>query len=158
MLILDSTCAGRHIWNDKDREDVVYADRRVCPRGSIPVRPNWSVSPDVVCDFVSLPFPDDTFDMVVFDPPHIIRDTPSSGGYLRMKYGELRPGSWRGVVSDGFRECWRVLRSPGTLHFKWSEGSATLREVLSLFPERPLFRNGNGGRVSWSVFAKSDRR
>ena len=151
MLILDATCAGRHLWNDKARGDTVYVDRRICPRGTIPIRPNWEIRPDIVCDFTALPFRGETFDLVVFDPPHIIRENPSKG-YLRTKYGELRRSDWTVTLTNGFSECWRVLRSPGTLHLKWADGSATLKEVLALIPVRPLFKNKH--EVSWSVFAK----
>ena len=30
-----------------------------------------NVDPDVVADFRDMPFEDDVFDMVVFDPPHL---------------------------------------------------------------------------------------
>ncbi len=152
MLILDATCGGRHLWVDKDHPNALYVDRRVLPKGTIPIRHNWEVRPDIVADFTDLPFPDATFDLVVFDPPHIIRANPSKS-FLRTKYGELEPATWDAVLRDGFSECWRVLRAPGTLHFKWAEGSKTLKEVLALFPERPLFKNK--ARVSWSVFAKT---
>lgn len=152
VRILDATCGGRHLWFDKDRDDTIYVDRRVLPRGTIPVRPNWEVRPTVVASFTALPFADGSFDLVVFDPPHIIRDKPSKS-YLRTKYGELRPDTWDTTLRTGFDECWRVLRPGGTLHFKWADGNKPLKEVLRLFPVEPLFKNKH--RVSWSVFAKA---
>lgn len=152
MLILDATCAGRHIWHDKARPDTIYVDRRILPPGTIPVRPNWEVRPTVCASFTALPFRDGIFDLVVFDPPHIIRRV-ASGGYMRTKYGELREADWKETLATGFAECWRVLKTPGTLHLKWAEGSASLREVLALFPVTPLFKNKHD--VSWSVFAKT---
>jgi SAM-dependent methyltransferase len=152
MRILDTTCAGRHIWFDKNRDDTIYVDRRILPKGTIPIRPNWQVRPDVCADFTMLPFPDECFDIVVFDPPHIIRDTPSKS-FLRTKYGEMRSGDWQQTLRAGFDECWRVLRSSGTLHFKWANGSQPLKKVLGLFPVRPLFKVKQD--VSWSVFAKA---
>lgn len=155
MRILDATCGGRHLWVDKSHPDTTYVDRRVLPKGTIPIRPNWNVTPDVCADFTSLPFDDETFDLVVFDPPHIIRDTPSKS-FLRTKYGELTSDNWEATLRDGFAECWRVLRAPGTLHFKWAESNIPLKQVLALFPIAPLFKNKQ--RVSWSVFAKSAAR
>lgn len=155
MLILDATCAGRHLWYDKARADTIYVDRRICPAGTIPVRPNWEVKPDVCADFTALPFRDGAFDLVVWDPPHIIRDG-GSAGYMRTKYGELRKDDWQDTLRRGFDECWRVLKSPGTLHFKWAEGNASLKEVLALFPVKPLFKNKHD--VSWSVFAKAHQQ
>lgn len=154
MLILDATCAGRHLWYDKARSDTIYVDRRICSKGTIPIRPNWNVTPDVCADFTALPFRDEAFDLVVFDPPHIIRENPSKG-FLRTKYGEFGR-NWAETLQAGFAECWRVLSSPGTLHLKWSEGNATLKEVLALLPVKPLFKNKH--TVTWSVFAKGDSR
>jgi SAM-dependent methyltransferase len=151
MLILDATCGGRHLWYEKDRSDTIYVDRRVLPKGTIPVRPNWEVRPTVCASFTKLPFSDETFDLVVYDPPHIIRDTPSKS-FLRTKYGELHSTSWSDTLRGGFEECWRVLKIGGTLHFKWAESNVTLKEVLKLFPIQPLFKNKH--EVSWSVFAK----
>lgn len=31
------------------------------------------VSPDIVADFTKMPFPDNSFELVVFDPPHLIK-------------------------------------------------------------------------------------
>lgn len=151
MLILDATCGGRHLWVDKSHPNTIYVDRRILPRGTIPVRPNWQVRPDVCADFTMLPFRDGAFDLVVWDPPHIIRKSPSKS-FLRTKYGELTP-DWQRTLRDGFNECWRVLKQQGALHFKWAVGSASLKDVLSLFPVRPLFKSKHD--VSWSVFVKT---
>ena len=155
MRILDATCAGRHLWVDKAHADTIFVDRRILPPGTIPIRPNWQVRPDVCADFTALPFAAGTFDLVVYDPPHIIRDTPSKS-FLRTKYGELNSATWAQTLRSGFDECWRVLREPGFLHFKWAIGNATLAEVLALFPVRPLFKNKHD--VTWSVFAKGSSR
>lgn len=151
MRILDASCAGKHLWVNKKHFDVVYVDRRILPRGTIPIRPNWCVQPDVCADFTALPFADQSFDMVVYDPPHIIRANPSKS-FLRTKYGELHRDTWQTTLRAGFDECWRVLCEPGFLHMKWGNGSVALAEVLSLFPVQPLFKNKHA--VTWSVFAK----
>jgi hypothetical protein len=151
VLILDATCAGRHLWVDKTHPNVIYVDRRILPPGTFWRRPHWQVRPDVCADFTALPFRDRTFDLVVYDPPHIIRSTPSQSS-LRLVYGELHSSTWKDVLRLGFYECWRVLRVPGFLHFKWCNANAQLSEVLSLFPVRPLFKNKHD--VTWSVFAK----
>jgi ubiquinone/menaquinone biosynthesis C-methylase UbiE len=123
------------------------------PKGSIPCRPNWNITPDIVATFTNLPFADHSFDLVVWDPPHIIRkNVAKSNSIMRMKYAELKTADWKETLTKGFNECYRVLKSPGTLHFKWSECDAPLKEVLLLFPIRPLFKNKE--YTSWSVFVK----
>ena len=82
--ILDATCGGRSIWlpANKDREDTLYIDSRQAEQGFVddavpeplrPNNPNYSVDPNDVQDFRDLPHPDESFNLVVFDPPHIIR-------------------------------------------------------------------------------------
>ena len=148
--ILDVTCAGRHMWNDKNHPLALYVDQRQEPPGTIPIRPNWCIRPQVVASFTALPFASDSFRMVIFDPPHIIR-TRRSKGFLRTKYGELG-ADWREVLRAGFDECWRVLQPGGTLIFKWSGKTITAATVLALFSAAPLFKCRHD--VSWWIFMK----
>lgn len=148
--ILDVTCGGRMLWNNKHHPSALYVDRRQEPPGTIPIRPNWCVQPQVVASFTALPFADDSFQMVIFDPPHIIRLNPSQG-FLRTKYGELG-ADWKEILQDGFRECWRVLRPDGTLVFKWSGEKPSATAVLALFPVAPLFKCKQA--TSWWLFLK----
>lgn len=76
------------------------------------------IAPDIVADFTALPFPDDQFALVVFDPPHLIRN--GKKGWLAKKYGKLG-ADWREDLRKGFAECFRVLKSEGVLVFKWNE-------------------------------------
>lgn len=108
---------------------------------------------DIQADFTDLPFPDNTFALVVFDPPHLVRAGRSS--WLRKKYGTLE-GDWREELRKGFAECFRVLRPEGTLIFKWSEVQVPVGQILALTPERPLFGNrcGKTAKSHWIVFLK----
>jgi hypothetical protein len=105
-------------WWDKNHPLALYLDRRAEPPGSIPIRPNWSVQPDFIADFRALPFRNESFQMVVFDPPHIVRENESRS-FLRLKYGELHPDTADDDLRRGFAECWRVLARGGSLIFKW---------------------------------------
>jgi len=103
-----------------------------------------------VASFTDLPFANDSFKTVIFDPPHIVRLKPSKS-FLRAKYGELG-ADWKEVLRAGFRECWRVLRPDGTLVFKWAESDIPTADVLALAPVAPLFKPNPG--TSWSIFMK----
>ncbi|MDE2107405.1 MAG: SAM-dependent methyltransferase, partial [Patescibacteria group bacterium] len=105
-----------------------------------------------LADFQSLPFPDATFSLVVFDPPHT---SAGPNSWTRKKYGSL-PQNWRDEIAAGFRECFRVLCPLGTLIFKWSEHRVRVSTVLSLTPEKPLFgqRCVSPSRTHWIVFMK----
>lgn len=150
--ILDACCGGRMWWWDKTHPLAVYMDIRVEPPGSCDVRPNWSCEPGLVGDFRAMPFDDGAFQLVVFDPPHLIRESPK-GGYLRLKFGALPLDTEQDDLARGFAECWRVLAPGGTLVFKWAD---KLARVEHLFPSTPIVgtRSPRGGQTRWFVFYK----
>lgn len=156
--VLDACCGSRMFWFDRKDPRALYVDKRrethmakdcSVKNGEREI----VVNPDLIADFTALPFPDCTFSLVVFDPPHIQRNGDSS--WLLKKYGVLR-GAWREEISKGFAECFRVLATGGTLIFKWCEIEIPLREILSLTPERPLFghRTGKAAKTHWCAFIK----
>lgn len=110
--ILDPCCGGRMFYYEKRDPRVLYSDIRyeehVLCDGRV-----FTVSPDSIADFRGLPHPDDSFHLVVFDPPHLERCGPRS--WQRKKYGKLTKGTWREDLAAGFSECWRVLKPGGTL-------------------------------------------
>ena len=109
-----------------------------------------SVKPDVIGDFRNIPFDDETFNMVVFDPPHLIKAGDNS--WLVKKYGKLS-NAWPQDIKQGFDECMRVLKSNGTLIFKWNEEQIKLKEILNCINYKPLFGNKRS-KTHWLVFMK----
>ena len=163
-LVLDACCGSRMMWFDRQRPDVIYGDRRSetitvtdRSRGNASGVRTLVVHPDVRFDFRALPFADETFRLVAFDPPHLIHAGPRS--WLAAKYGRLQ-ADWRDDLRAGFAECFRVLASDGVLVFKWSEVQVRLRDVLELTPVRPLFGNTSGKKAGthWIVFMKETPR
>jgi hypothetical protein len=137
--IVDCTAAGRMMWTDKQHRGTIYVDRRIEPPGTIECRPNWCVQPDVVASFTRLPFADSTFHLALYDPPHIVRTTPSKS-FLRVKYGTLG-SDWKQVLRAGFDEAMRVVKPGGLVIVKWSGTKPSAAEVLTLFlPHKPLWR------------------
>ncbi len=138
----------RCLFVDKRRESHVLADSS-SKGGSRTLE----INPDILADFTDLPFPDGSFALVVFDPPHLIRNGKT--GWLAKKYGKLG-SDWREEIRKGFSECFRVLKPEGTLVFKWNEQDIPVSEVLALTPERPLIGNrcGKNGKTHWLVFLK----
>ena len=159
--VLDACCGSRMFWFDRHDPRALYLDKR-CETHlakDCSVRNGEReivVAPDVVGDFTALPFPDESFALVVFDPPHIQRNGDSS--WMLKKYGVLR-GQWRDEIRKGFAECFRVLAPLGTLIFKWSETDIPLREVLALTTEKPLFghRSGKASKTHWCAFLKQPK-
>lgn len=148
--ILDACCGSRMFWFDRKHPDTLYMDIReeefeihgkhVC------------VKPDVIGDFRNMPFGDNSFYMVVFDPPHLKWAGPNS--IMKVQYGELSK-EWREDLTKGFEECFRVLKPNGTLIFKWSDCRVTLKEVLELTPKEPLFGQKRQ-KTHWLTFMKGE--
>ena len=67
--ILDACCGSRMFWFDRNNPDVVFADNRYVSTTLCDGR-TLVIEPDVEMDFRDMPYPDNTFNLVVFDPPH----------------------------------------------------------------------------------------
>ena len=121
-------------WFDKQNPDVIYADNRelettLCDGRAL------AIKPDIKMDFRDMPYDDNTFKIVVFDPPHL--KNAGTGSWLAKKYGIL-PLDWSEYLKQGFDECMRVLEPDGLLVFKWNEDQIKLSEVLKVFGKKPL--------------------
>lgn len=151
--ILDACCGSKMFWFNKNNPDVEFCDIRKLERTEYYPGRYIEVNPDTVCDFTALPFADNSFHLVVFDPPHLKQAGENS--ILAIKYGRLG-GDWQGILKRGFDECMRVLRPNGILVFKWSEVQITLKEVLQAIGEKPLFGNKQPKQsgTHWLCFMK----
>lgn len=153
-IILDACCGGRMFWFNKHHPNTIYIDNRVCGKGHRKHRPNHEVKPDIVMDFRDLKFEDNTFRLVVFDPPHLYSLSKTST--LRGSYGVLNKETWREDIKRGFDECMRVLENYGILIFKWNEAEIKKKEILSIIKTQPLFGHLSGSKVNthWLCFMK----
>lgn len=151
-LILDACCGSRMFWFDKKNEDVLFADIRqekhlLCDGREL------HVSPDIIHDFRNMPYPNDSFHLVVFDPPHFINLGKTS--WMYKKYGKLLP-TWKQDLKMGFDECMRVLKPYGTLIFKWNQSQIQLKELTQVLGMTPLFGHTTtkNGQTIWMAFIK----
>ena len=150
--ILDACCGSRMMWFNKRNPDVIFGDIRnenhtLCDGRSLEIRP------DLDLDFRDMPFPDERFHLIVFDPPHLIRGGDNS--WMVKKYGRLNP-EWKADLSAGFSECFRVLKPNGTLIFKWNETQIPVSQIAPLSPYAPLFghKSGKQQKTHWLTFMK----
>lgn len=148
--ILDACCGSRMFWFDRKNKDVLFTDNRklddtLCDGRAL------TINPDLIVDFRCMPFEDDTFYHVVFDPPHLLKAGDKS--WLAKKYGKLNPNTWKADISQGFEECMRVLKPNGTLVFKWNEEQIKLSEILKVIDYEPLYGNKRA-KTHWLVFIK----
>lgn len=162
QLILDACCSGRMFWFDKNHPNTLYIDNRQVSAGHIKNAPNFKIKPDILMDFRDLKFPDKTFKMVVFDPPHL--RSLEKNSWVALKYGSLDPKTWKQDIKKGFDECWRVLEDYGVLIFKWSKShdkrkhrDVSIAQILKLIsPVKPLFGHPSGSKINtiWMCFMK----
>lgn len=150
--ILDACCGSRMFWFDKENPLVLFQDIRqeehtLCDGRLLEVKP------DVVGDFRKMEFKDNTFKLVVFDPPHLHKLGQDT--WMAKKYGTLLP-TWEQDIKLGFDECMRVLQKDGILIFKWNEHQIKLNKILSIIPYKPLFGHTSGkhGKTIWLAFMK----
>jgi SAM-dependent methyltransferase len=134
--ILDACCGGRHMWIQKDNPNTIFMDIRSVPKGTISLQPNWCVEPDIIASYSDMPFDDESFNLINWDIPHKLG---ADKGLITMKYGHLERDTWKETTALGFLECMRVLKPYGVLVFKFADVSVSFREVLELFPIKPLF-------------------
>lgn len=161
--VLDATCGSRMIWFNKKNDLAMFVDRREMDAEAIwtstkndSIR-TCTIHPDILADFTCLPFEDETFYHVVFDPPHLIN--VSENAWMYKKYGKIEKDTWKQVLHDGFHECMRVLKPHGTLIFKWNEIQIPTKEVIKAIGVDPLYgnRSGKQGKTHWMAFIKEDK-
>ena len=154
-VILDVCCGKRMFWFNKQHLNTIFQDNRL------------EVNPDIIGDFRKLEFKDNSFKLVVFDPPHLIGGNHKESETVKS-YGDLNKDTWRKDLKKGFDECWRVLEDYGILIFKWSDCNrwsnktynCNVRVLLDLLEKDPLFGHktrANKNMISstyWFCFMK----
>jgi len=172
--ILDVCCGGRMFYFDKQDPRVLFCDNRYFETTLCDGR-KFEVKPDIIADFTQLPFADNTYQVVVFDPPHLLRNTGMSKfkvqygtlagetdrklptGYQQVKYGASY-SDWQDMLQKGFKECFRVLKPNGVLIFKWSDIDIKVNEILKLTEQKPVFghKSGRLNKTHWICFMKGE--
>ena len=157
-LILDPASSMRSFYFDKTDERVLFGDIREDETHLLTNGQTIKIKPDEVMDFRAIPYPDESFQAVIFDPPHMLNLSEKS--WMRKKYGVLNKETWRDDLTKGFAECFRVLKNEGTLIFKCNEVSIPLKEILTLVPPpyKPVLGHPSGKRMGthWVLFLKTE--
>jgi len=151
--VLDACCGARMMWYNKADRRAIFHDKRSVDYGKVQNGRVLTIAPDIQGNFSAMPFPDESFRLVVFDPPHFSKIGET--GVLGRSYGKLFPG-WEDEIQAGFAECWRVLKPEGVLIFKWCSTEIPLARVLELAPDKPLFGHNTGHKAQthWMTFLK----
>lgn len=151
--ILDATCGSRMMWFNKQNKDVLYADIRT--ETHVLEDRTIFITPDIEIDFRNMPFENNSFKLVVFDPPHL--NQLGSTSWMAKKYGRLT-STWETDIKQGFDECMRVLDINGILIFKWSENQIKVNKIIEIIRQTPLFGHpsGKANQTIWMTFMKSN--
>ena len=152
-FILDACCGGRCFWNNKQHPNTIYIDKRKLI-GKRDDGRTLNINPDMIMDFRKMNFPNKSFKLIVFDPPHLIGK--DDGCRMLQSYGALNKETWKKDIKKGFDECWRVLEDYGILIFKWNDSSKKRAELLRIIGKEPLFGHPNGSKIPthWFCFMK----
>jgi len=164
MKILDATAGFRGIWYQKNHPFVTFMDIRKEKIDSktknvkFSSRRRWNINPDVVSEWKDAPFPDNYFDMVIFDPPHLLGNKNNKLSALQKEYGYLNKDTWRQEIKQGVGKLFQILKPNGIFVFKWCENSIKVEEVIKLFPYKPLFGSNTKSKGHtanyWILFIK----
>ena len=132
-MILDATAGYRAMWLNKQDPDAVFLDRR------------REVKPDVVAVWQALPFPNEVFTVVNWDPPHMVYRVEGKPSFLTDRIGLLERETWPADLKNAFDELMRVVSPGGILLLKWNDNHIRAKRLLSLFKARPKFGSQVGG-------------
>lgn len=152
MKILDACCGERAFWVDKHHPDTTFIDVREI------------VKPDIVMDCRNTSFPDKTFDLIIFDPPHLSLST-NNKGIFGEKYGTFTAQEVRILIKESFVEFSRILKDDGFIVFKWNTHSQKLKIVLPLiskfeilFGQLTAERTKYSSRTYWFLLRKNNKQ
>jgi hypothetical protein len=154
-MILDATAGNRHIWGkNKYPVGVVFFDKET----------NLKIPADVIGTWDKLPFPDDSFDCIIFDPPFYYGSAPPY--FLDIK--ENQRGSknfWYGYPFKTKTEMLVKLnkaqkefsRVSSRLCLKWCDMQTPIYNLLTLFDcfkvvfQQPIYskHNHNSSQTWW---------
>lgn len=117
-IILDACCGSRMFWFDKHNPLTLFADIReeecvLCDGRKL------QIHPDIISDFSNMPFLNESFKLVVFDPPHLLNVGKES--WLAKKYGKL-PEDWPRVIKRELMNAFEYLKITA---FSFSNGMKT---------------------------------
>ncbi len=84
--IIDVCCGSKMFWFNKSHPKAVFMDIRELEDTLCDGR-KFVIKPDIIGDFKDIPFPDNTFKLAVFDPPHLLK--VGDNAWMAKKYGKL---------------------------------------------------------------------
>ena len=150
--ILDATAGNRAYRKNKNPPHTVFMDKEI----------GLSRPPDILGDWKNLPFRDNVFQHVEFDPPHS-KFGLNSIHMNPLGHGQKGGGTWWGSLETGwygvfYKAQKEFARVSDRLCFKWNTTSHALDKVLKVFEEWvEVYRKNHtstmkrGGSETWWI-------
>lgn len=112
-----------------------------------------------MCDSRHLPFPDQTFDLLSFDPPHMCVGPAS---HMAEAYGHWTTAEILDLVERTAPEAHRVAKPEALLTLKWNDHDIKLPRILALLSQywEPLYgqttalREKHKSATTWTIFKR----
>jgi 23S rRNA G2069 N7-methylase RlmK/C1962 C5-methylase RlmI len=133
MKILDATAGTRSIWYQKDLPFVTFMDKRketIRSNHKKGNKRNIKIDPDIISEWKDAPFEDNYFDMIVFDPPHLIRKEEWSDSTMVKSYGKLFQHNYKHVLKEGVDKLFKILKPDGIFILKWCDTDRPVEEII----------------------------
>ena len=139
-MILDATAGNRHIWGEnKHPEGVVFLDKEK----------DLIIPPDIVGTWDKIPFPDNYFDCILFDPPYYYGEKNAPPYFTDpTESRDPRGGPWYGypfatkreMICEIYKAQKEFSRVSSRICFKWMEKYVSLNNILTVFDRwEPVF-------------------
>jgi len=114
-MMLDATAGNRMMWKNKNPPLTIFIDKEA----------RLKIPPDIIAAWERLPFRNNVFDCIIFDPPHYPKFGPKS------RHGNPQSHSWFGMfgtktklvraMAKALQEFIRVGKDSCRLCFKWCD-------------------------------------
>lgn len=80
----------------------------------------------------TLPLENDSVHSVMFDPPFVVRESPSTNGKIANRFSSFKdiPSLW-GFYQSALREFWRILQTGGIVAFKCQDTTSWHTQWMS---------------------------
>ncbi len=145
MRIIDLSAGNRAVWFDKNHPLCTYVDKRP------------EVEPEIVADTKDLKmFPDATFDLAVFDPPH---KNTGPNSIMSKTYGHSTTKEILETIEGTAKEAHRITKQNSLMALKWNNADIKLQRVFDLMPQwEPLFghltKDGPRSQTYWVMLLR----
>jgi hypothetical protein len=154
-VVLDATAGNRMMWKCKNPPHTIFLDKEK----------NLAIPPDIIADNRKLPFRDNVFECVLFDPPHSFKR--GYGSLFNEDPKRMKGFPWYGsfrnkidLLSSIHKAQKEFSRVAKRLCFKWNDHDMDIWKLYPFFDDWAIkyelkyrSRGHRGKRITtWATF------